>query len=138
MGVMTETDLLMTLQASIHARWGHRVDGLVHTHAWKVSATIEGDVECEKVFPADDLEQLLTDIVTPWQGTFLTHEDVGPWKGFVPLRWENEPTVEEIVRQVWIAADRVIGQHDAIRLREVALEEASEFDRCRVVTLRRA
>jgi 6-pyruvoyl-tetrahydropterin synthase len=136
-GTSARTGLTMTLQASIHARWGHRVDGLIHTHAWKVSAVIEGHAECDKVFPADDLEQLLTDVVAPWQGKYLTHEDIGTWKGFVPLVWDHEPTVEEIVRRIFSAVDDVIARHDGVSLREVALEEASEFDRCRVVTLRR-
>ena len=42
----------MAISASIHARWGHRVDGLVHTHAWKVGATVSGPVDAKKIFPA--------------------------------------------------------------------------------------
>ena len=120
----------LTISASIHARWGHRVDGLIHTHAWSVTAVVEGDPDCDKVHPADDVEAILAATVEPWHGRYLTHEDTGEWKGYEPLRWEREPTVEEIVRQLWAAL--------AVRLpnlREVALEEASEFDRCRVVRL---
>lgn len=50
----------MTISASIHARWGHRVDGLIHTHAWKVGAKISGPVDPAKIYPADDLEKELT------------------------------------------------------------------------------
>jgi 6-pyruvoyl-tetrahydropterin synthase len=122
----------MTINASIHARWGHRVDGLVHTHAWKVAATVSGSPECDKVFPADDLERLLADVVEPWRGHYLTAVDVGPWKHFEPLVWEREPTVEEIVRHLWAElAPRLPG------LEAVSLEEANEFDRCRTVRLTR-
>lgn len=129
--------LRMTIEASIHARWGHRVDGLVHTHAWKVAATVSGQADCDKVFPADDLEALLTGVVEPWRGHYLTHEDVGKWKGFMPLVWEREPTVEEIVRRIWIQVRDELDAVADVVLESVALEEASEFDRCRVVTLSR-
>lgn len=120
----------LTITAAVHARWGHRVDGLIHTHAWSVEATVLGPVDCSKVYPADDLERLLLETVQPWQGCYLTDEDVGEWKGYRPLLWEREPTVEEIVRHLWSAlADRVEG------LTEVALSESSEFDRCRTVRL---
>lgn len=127
----------MTITASIHARWGHRVDGLVHTHAWKVGATISGPVECDKVFPADDLERLLGEVVEPWRGHYLTHEDTGPWKGFEPIVWDREPTVEEIVRHVWDQLLDTFEDVPHVTLEDVSLEEASEFDRCRVVTLSR-
>ena len=52
----------LTITAAIHARWGHRVDGLIHTHAWTVEATLVGPADCDKVFPADDLEALLADV----------------------------------------------------------------------------
>jgi 6-pyruvoyl-tetrahydropterin synthase len=120
----------MTISASIHARWGHRVDGLVHTHAWTVTAVVGGDPDDDKVFPADDLEALLTSAVEPWRGCYLTHEDTGEWKGYTPIRWEREPTVEQIVRHLWAELAPKVPD-----LREVALEEASEFDRCRVVRL---
>ena len=120
------------MSASIHARWGHRVDDLIHTHAWKVTAVVEGDPDSDKVAPVDDVERLLTDAVAPWQGHYLTHEDVGDWKGYRPLVWRREPTVEEIVRQLW----RLLEPH-LPGLAEVALEEASEFDRCREVRLSR-
>jgi len=120
----------MTISASIHARWGHRVDGLIHTHAWTVTAVVAGDPSGDKVMPADDLEQILDAAVAPWRGRYLTHEDVGEWKGYQPHLCEREPTVEEIVRQLWaMLAPKVSG------LAEVALEEANEFDRCRVVRL---
>ena len=127
----------MTISASIHARWGHRVDGLIHTHAWKVGATVSGPVDAEKIFPADDLERELTCVVEPWRGRYLTREDVGRWKGFDPLVWEHEPTVEEIVRCIWHQLDERFAQIPNADLESVTLEEAAEFDRCRVVTLSR-
>ncbi len=122
----------LTMTAAIHARWGHRVDGLNHTHAWTVEATVEGPPDCDKVVPADDLEKVLTDAVSQWQGRYLTNEDVGTWKGYEPLVWNREATVEEITRRLWdVIEPQVPG------LVEVALGEASEFDRCRTVRLRR-
>ena len=122
----------LTITASIHARWGHRVDDLIHTHAWSVSATVAGDVECDKVMPADDLERLLVATVEPWRDHYLTTVDVGTWKGYSPIVWEREPTVEEIVRRLWTSLEPHVPD-----LVEIALEEASEFDRCRVVRLTR-
>jgi 6-pyruvoyl-tetrahydropterin synthase len=122
----------LTITASIHARWGHRVDGLVHTHAWGVEATVAGDPESEKVYPADDLEALLIHAVEPWTGHYLTHDDVGEWKGYLPLVWDREPTVEEIARRLWDELDVVVPG-----LVEVALVESQEFDRCRTVRLSR-
>lgn len=120
----------LTITAAIHARWGHRVDGLVHTHAWTVEATLAGPDDCDKVFPADDLEAILVEAVRPWQGRYLTDEDVGEWKGYQPLVWEREPTVEEICRVLWRELEpKVPG------LVEVSLVEGTEFDRCRKVTL---
>ena len=127
----------MTITASIHARWGHRVDGLIHTHAWKVAATVSGSVECDKVYPADDLEHLLSGVVEPWRGHYLTVDDVGTWKGFEPMVWNREPTVEEIVRRIWQQLDTKFDALPDVQLQAVSLEEASEFDRCRVVTLSR-
>ena len=124
--------LQMIISASVQARWGHRVDGLIHTHAWTVSAVVEGDPEADKIHPADELEATLTATVEPWRGHYLTHEDVGEWKGYQPLVWDREPTVEEIARRLW---DGLISSLPG--LVEVALEEAAEFDRRRVVTLRR-
>ena len=88
----------LTMSAAIHSRWGHRVDGLIHTHAWTIEATVEGPPDCSKVVPADHLEDILTAAVEPWQHRYLTDVDVGPWKGYEPLVVENEPTVEEITR----------------------------------------
>jgi 6-pyruvoyl-tetrahydropterin synthase len=122
----------MTISASIKARWGHRVDGLIHTHAWTVSATVEGDPDGDLVYPADDLEELLAKTVEPWRGRYLTNQNVGEWKGYSPLLWDREPTVEEIVRQLWTQLDSELDG-----LASVSLEEASEFDRCRVVCLTR-
>ena len=122
----------LTITAAIQARWGHRVDGLIHTHAWTVEATVCGPVDVAKVMPADDLECILTQTVAGWSGRYLTNEDVGPWKGYAPLLWDQEATVEEIVRRLWsILEPEVPG------LIEVALVEASEFDRCRTVRLGR-
>ena len=124
--------LTMTISASIQARWGHRVDDLIHTHAWTVSAVVEGDPDADKIYPADDLEALLLASVEPWTRHYLTDTDVGEWKGYAPLVWDREPTVEEIARRLWdILVDRVPG------LTEVGLEEAAEFDRCRIVRLGR-
>ncbi|MDJ0767297.1 MAG: 6-carboxytetrahydropterin synthase [Ilumatobacter sp.] len=122
----------MTLSASVQARWGHRVDGLIHTHAWTVSATLAGDPGGDKVYPADDLEHLLLRTVEPWRHHYLTSEDVGEWKGYTPLLWDREPTVEEIVRRLW---DALVVELPT--LHSVSLEEASEFDRCRIVELTR-
>ena len=122
----------LTITAAIHARWGHRVDHLIHTHAWEVEATVEGDIDAEKVFPADDLEAILRDTVEPWAGRYLTNEDVGDWKGYSALVWDREATVEEIVRHLWTQLEkRVPG------LVEVALKESTEFDRNRTVRLSR-
>ncbi len=120
----------LTITAAISARWGHRVDGLVHTHAWTVEATVEGPPDAAKVMPADDLEQLLADAVEPWSGHYLTDVDVGDWKGYKPLVWDSEATVEEIVRRLW-----AVLRNDVPGLTELALVEAHEFDRCRTVRL---
>ncbi len=120
----------LTITAAIHARWGHRVDGLIHTHAWTVEATLTGPADCDKVFPADDLERILLEVVEPWHGHYLTNEDVGEWKSYKPLVWDREPTVEEIVRRLWDQLHSRVPQ-----LTEVALVEATEFDRCRTVRL---
>ena len=130
--VRPHAHLQMTISASVQARWGHRVDGLIHTHAWTITAVVEGDPEAEKIYPADELEQVLLSVVAPWHGTYLTHVDEGRWKGYDPMVWEREPTVEEITRRIW---DHLVA--DVPGLLEVSLEEAAEFDRCRVVTLRR-
>lgn len=122
----------LTITASIQARWGHQVDGLVHTHAWTVEATVEGSVDCDRVFPADELEQILQDAVRPWAGCYLTHEGGGVWKGYRPVVWEREPTVEEIVRHLWRRLDPLVPG-----LVSLALVEATEFDRCRTVRLSR-
>jgi 6-pyruvoyl-tetrahydropterin synthase len=122
----------LTITAAIHARWGHRVDGLIHTHAWGVEATVAGDPDCEKVYPADDLEALLVKAVEPWRGKYLTNEDVGEWKGYEPLVWIREPTVEEIARHMWEELDPVVPG-----LVEIALVESDEFDRARTVRLSR-
>ena len=122
----------LTITAAIHARWGHRVDGLIHTHAWLVEATVEGDPNCDKVYPVDDLEYLLTAVVEPWHGHYLTSEDVGPWKGLVPMVWDREPTVEEIARRVFGQLDEKLPG-----LIEVGLVESTEFDRSRTVRLSR-
>ncbi len=120
----------LTITAAIHARWGHRVDGLIHTHAWSVEATLQGPADCDKIFPADDLERILLEVVEPWHSHYLTHEDAGEWKGYQPLIWDREPTVEEIARRLWDEVNRRVPQ-----LIEVALVEATEFDRCRTVRL---
>jgi 6-pyruvoyl-tetrahydropterin synthase len=120
----------LTMTAAIQARWAHRVDGLIHSHAWTIEATVEGPPDADKVIPADDLEAMLRELVGPWAGHYLTDTDMGPWRGYDPIVWDREPTVEEIVRHVWTALDaRIKG------LVEVALHEANEFDRSRTVRL---
>lgn len=120
----------LTITAAIHARWGHRVDGLIHTHAWTVEATLTGPADADMVFPADDLEQILSELVGPWHGHYLTDTDVGPWKGYEPIVWEREPTVEEIVRVLWTELAPVVPG-----LVGLSLVEGTEFDRCRKVSL---
>jgi 6-pyruvoyl-tetrahydropterin synthase len=124
--------LHLTITAAIHARWAHRVDGLIHSHPWSVEATVEGPPDAEKVIPADELEQVLHELVEPWRGRYLTHVDVGEWKGYQPLVWDREPTVEEIARRLWAELDeRVTG------LVSIGVVESTEFDRCRTVRVSR-
>ncbi len=124
--------LQLTMTAAIQARWAHRVDGLIHSHPWSVEATVEGPADADKVIPADDLEHLLHEVVEEWRGRYLTDEDVGEWKGYEPLVWDREPTVEEIARRLWLQLDeRVTG------LVSVGVVESTEFDRCRTVRLTR-
>ena len=80
--------------------------------------------------PADDLEELLHQVVAPWAGHYLTDTDLGPWKRLTPLVWDKEPTVEEIVRRIWAALEPIVPG-----LAEVALIESVEFDRSRKVRL---
>ena len=120
----------LTMTAGIVARWGHRVDGLVHTHAWTLEATVGGPVDAPMVMPVDDLEKMLCETVAPWDHHYLTHEDVGEWKGYRPLVWELEPTVEEIARHLWAKLDGQVAG-----LESIALTESTEFDRCRTVRL---
>ena len=122
----------LTITARIQARWGHRVDGLIHTHAWTVEATVEGPADADIVMPADDLEDLLHREVAPWAGHYLTHLDVGAWKSFTALVWDKEPTVEEIVRRLWASIEPKVPS-----LVEISLTESEEFDRSRTVRLRR-
>jgi 6-pyruvoyl-tetrahydropterin synthase len=122
----------LTIAAAIQARWGHRVDDLIHTHAWTLEAVVEGPADAARVMPADELERILAEAVHPWAGRYLTDIDVGSWKGYEPLLWDSEPTVEEIVRHLWSDLEKKIDG-----LREIALEESNEFDRCRTVRLSR-
>jgi 6-pyruvoyl-tetrahydropterin synthase len=122
--------LHLTITAAIHARFAHRVDGLVHSHPWSIEATVEGPADAAKVMPADDLEALLHELVDPWRGRYLTDADVGNWKGYQPLVWDAEPTVEEITRRLW---EQLSG--DVPGLVSLALVESTEFDRCRTVRL---
>ena len=131
MGSREEFLVQLTITAAVQARWGHRVDGLIHTHAWTVEATVEGPTECDRVFPADDLEAVLHNAVEPWRGHYLTTDDVGEWKGLTPLIWDREPTVEEITRHLWTRLSASVP-----RLTDIALAEGTEFDRCRTVRLR--
>ena len=122
----------LTITARIQARWGHRVDGLIHTHAWTVEATVEGPADVQIIMPADDLEDLLHREVAPWAGHYLTALDVGAWKSFTPLVWDREPTVEETVRRLWASLEPKVPA-----LVELSLTESEEFDRARTVRLRR-
>jgi hypothetical protein len=79
-----------------------------------------------------ELEDILAEAVRPWAGKYLTDVDVGAWKGYQPLVWDREPTVEEIVRHLWTELDTEVEG-----LREIALVESNEFDRCRTVRLTR-
>ncbi|MGF1596510.1 MAG: 6-pyruvoyl tetrahydropterin synthase family protein [Acidimicrobiales bacterium] len=120
----------LTMTAAVTARWGHRVGGLIHTHAWTVEATVEGPCDAPMVFPADDLERILSETVRPWEHHYLTDTDVGRWKGYDPIVWDREPTVEEISRRLWeCLTPEVPG------LASLALIESTEFDRCRRVQL---
>jgi 6-pyruvoyl-tetrahydropterin synthase len=121
------------MTAAVHARWAHRVDGLIHSHAWQVEATVQGPENARIVFPADDLETLLLNAISPWVGHYLTDEDLGEWKGFQPYLLDAEATVEEIARQLWQLLEPVVPG-----LVEVALVESTEFDRCRTVRLARS
>jgi 6-pyruvoyl-tetrahydropterin synthase len=125
-------ELRLTMTAAIHARWAHRVDGLIHSHPWSLEATVEGPLDADKVIPADDLEEILRRVVEPWRGRYLTDTDVGEWKGYHPLVWNREPTVEEIARHVWEQLDEVVPG-----LVSIGVVESTEFDRCRTVRLSR-
>ena len=120
----------LTITAAIQARWGHRVDDLIHTHAWTVEATVEGPADACKVMPADDLEELLHQVVAPWAGHYLTDADLGPWKG--SRRWcgtRNRPSRRSCAGSGPRSTPIVPG------LVEVALIESVEFDRSRKVRL---
>jgi 6-pyruvoyl-tetrahydropterin synthase len=128
----TAAALQLTMSVGVHARFAHRVDGLIHSHPWSIEATVEGPADADKVMPADDLEAILAGMLEQWRGRYLTDTDVGEWKGYCPLVWEREPTVEEIARRLWAQLDDVVPG-----LVEVAVTESVEFDRARVVRLTR-
>lgn len=120
----------LTMSAAITARWGHRVGGLIHTHAWTFEATVTGPADAPMVMPVDELEHTLCELVEPWREHYLTHEDLGEWKGYLPIVWEQEPTVEEIARHLWAELEPLVPG-----LESIALTESTEFDRCRTVRL---
>ncbi len=122
----------LTMSVAIHVRFAHRVDGLIHSHPWSVEATVEGPADIDKVMPADDLELILARLLEPWRGKYLTTQDIGSWKGYEPMVWDREPTVEEIARNIWTQLDPQVSG-----LVEVAVNESTEFDRSRVVRLTR-
>jgi 6-pyruvoyl-tetrahydropterin synthase len=126
----TRPALRLTMTAAIHTRFAHRVDGLVHSHPWSIEATVEGPADAAKVMPADDLELILHRAVEPWRGKNLTDEDLGPWKGYDPLVWSTEPTVEEIARRLWDHLAREVPG-----MVSLAVVESTEFDRTRTVRL---
>ena len=128
---VTRQALHLTMTAGIHARFAHRVDGLVHSHPWSIEATVEGPADAAKVMPADDLESILHATVEPWRGRYLTDEDLGPWKGYTPLVWDTEPTVEEIARRLWDHLSAAVPEG----LVSLAVVESTEFDRSRTVRL---
>ena len=128
----TSTGLKLTMSVGVHARFAHRVDGLIHSHPWNVEATVEGPADVDKVMPADDLEAILANMLEQWRGRYLTDADVGEWKGYRPLVWDREPTVEEIARRLWDQLDDAVAG-----LVEVSVTESVEFDRARVVRLAR-
>ena len=128
---MTRQAMRLTMTAGIHARFAHRVDGLVHSHPWLIEATVEGPADAAMVMPADDLEAILQAAVECWRGKYLTAEDLGPWKGYAPLVWDAEPTVEEIARRLW---DH-LSTHIPTGLVSLAVVESTEFDRSRTVRL---
>lgn len=125
-------ELRLTMSAAVQARWAHRVDGLIHSHPWSVEATVQGPADADMVMPADDLEAILHALLAEWQGRYLTDEDVGTWKGYEPLVWEREPTVEEIARQLWRRLDEQVPG-----LSGLSVVEATEFDRTRTIRLSR-
>ena len=53
--------LHLTITAAIHARFAHRVDGLVHSHPWSIEATVEGPADASKVMPADEANRLFAE-----------------------------------------------------------------------------
>ena len=63
----------LTMTAAISARWGHRVDGLIHTHAWTVQATVEGPAHAawkgyqpllvEREATVEEIVRMLWDII---------------------------------------------------------------------------
>ncbi len=124
--------LQLTMSVAIHVRFAHRVDGLIHSHPWSVQATVEGPADIDKVMPADELEAILARTLEPWRGRYLTDEDIGEWKGYAPLIWDREPTVEEIARRLWDLLDEEVPG-----LVGISVTEATEFDRSRVVRLAR-
>ncbi|MFT3851133.1 MAG: 6-carboxytetrahydropterin synthase [Ilumatobacteraceae bacterium] len=126
------TALRLTMTVGVHARFAHRVDGLIHSHPWNVEATVEGPADIDKVMPADDLEAILANMLEQWRGRYLTDEDTGDWKGYRALVWDREPTVEEIARRLWTQLDAAVPG-----LVELAVTESVEFDRTRVVRLTR-
>jgi 6-pyruvoyl-tetrahydropterin synthase len=126
------SSMQLTMSVAIHARFAHRVDGLIHSHPWSVEATVQGPADIDRVMPADDLEAILARVLDPWRGKYLTDTDIGPWKGYEPLVWDREPTVEEIARRLWAQLD-----DEVPGLVEIAVKESTEFDRSRVVRLTR-
>ena len=126
-----EPSLSLAVRGQHQARWGHRVEGLPHTHHWTLRAMVEGALGDQIVVPVHQLNRELADVVHPWEGHYLTHEDgLGDWKGYAPIVWQAEPTVEEIARYLGTAlGERVPG------LAELEIEEGNEPDRHRFVTL---
>ena len=129
---VTRQAMRLTMTAGIHARFAHRVDGLVHSHPWLIEATVEGPADAAKVMPADDLEAILQA-----RRRVLARQVPdrrGPrsrGRGTSPLVWDAEPTVEEIARRLW---DHLLTRIPT-GLVSLAVVESTEFDRSRTVRL---
>ena len=86
MSDVTRQAMRLTMTAAIHARFAHRVDGLVHSHPWSIEATVEGPADAAKVMPADDLEAILHRAVEPLAGPVPDRRGPRSVEGLPPAR----------------------------------------------------